>query len=138
MLHRVKKENDMHEGKWNGIGGKFLPGETPEECVIREVYEETGLTIKNPKLKGRIAFWNPAPDSKNTMQVYLFEVTQFSGKLIDSPEGHLKWIPDRDLSKLNRWDADEIFMPWLKKDKFFSGKFVYNGTKVAEYKVHFY
>ncbi|MAI88720.1 MAG: DNA mismatch repair protein MutT, partial [Candidatus Marinimicrobia bacterium] len=56
MLHRVKKENDMHEGKWNGLGGKLEAGESPEECVIREVYEESGLTIKNPKLKGIITF----------------------------------------------------------------------------------
>ncbi|MDP3830910.1 MAG: 8-oxo-dGTP diphosphatase, partial [Ignavibacteriaceae bacterium] len=84
MLHRIKKENDMHEGKWNGLGGKFEMGESPEECVIREIKEESGLDIKNPKLNGFITF--PAFDGFEDWYVFIFSVTEFSGELIDSAE----------------------------------------------------
>jgi 8-oxo-dGTP diphosphatase len=136
MLHRIKKENDMHEGKWNGLGGKFEMGESPEECVIREIKEESGLDIKNPKLNGFITF--PAFDGFEDWYVFIFSVTEFSGELIDSVEGNLEWVQDEKLFDLNLWDGDKIFMEWIQDDKFFSAKFNYNSGKLKDYEVVFY
>ena len=99
MLHRVKKEQDFHEGKWNGLGGKLNPGETPEECAIREVKEESGLDLKALKLRGIITF--PLFDQVDDWYVYLFTSTEFSGDLIDSHEGDLEWIDNDKLMKKN-------------------------------------
>ncbi len=136
MLYRNKKENDYHEGKWNGIGGKFEQGETPEECAIREIKEETGLDVYEPKLKGMITF--PLFDGKDDWYVYLFVITNFSGELIDSPEGKLEWIPDEKITELNLWDGDKIFLKWLEQEKFFSAKFNYEGKRFVDYSVNFY
>ena len=84
MLHRNKKPNDMHEGKWNGLGGEFEPGESPEECITREVREEAGLDIRNPQLHGLLMF----PDFKgDDWYVFAFTASEFEGELIDSPRG---------------------------------------------------
>ncbi len=142
MLHRVKKKNDFHEGKWNGLGGKFDAGESPEECVIREVKEESGLTIINPILNGFIAF--PNFDGKNDWHVFIFTAKNFKGKLIDSNEGNLQWIKNEELLKLNLWDGDKIFLNWVfnktpKSTKnFFSAKFIYEKGKFKSYTVNFY
>lgn len=136
MLYRNKKENDYHEGKWNGLGGKFEPGETPEECAKREVKEESGLIVKNMKLKGFITF--PIFDGQDDWYVFLFIIDDFEGELIDSPEGKLEWIPDEELENLNLWDGDKIFIPWLFQDKFFSAKFNYVNGKFIDYQVEFY
>jgi 8-oxo-dGTP diphosphatase len=136
MLHRIKKENDVHEGKWNGLGGKFETGESPEECVIREIKEESGLDIENPKLNGFITF--PAFDGFDDWYVFIFSVNQFSGELIDSEEGNLEWINDENLFNLNLWDGDKIFMQWIKEEKFFSAKFTYDNGKLKDYEVVFY
>lgn len=136
MLHRIKKKNDLHEGKWNGLGGKFEPGETPEECVIREVKEERGLLIKNPRLHGFITF--PMFDCKKDWYVFMFTANNFEGKLIDSREGKLMWIPNEKLPDLNLWEGDRIFMPWLFQDKFFSARFIYSNGKMKSYNVEFY
>ncbi len=136
MLYRNKKENDYHEGKWNGLGGKLENGETPEECAIREVYEESGLIIKNPVMKGIITF--PLFDGKDDWYVFIFVIKEFEGKLIDSPEGELRWISNTDLIKLNLWDGDKIFIPWLFDDKCFSAKFVYSNGEYVSHKVTFH
>jgi len=136
MLHRIKKVNDVHEGKWNGLGGKFERSETPEECVIREIKEESGLTIVDPKLKGFITF--PLFDGVHDWYVFVFVAENFSGELIDSDEGKLEWIPDGKLTQLNLWDGDQIFMEWLTDDKFFSAKFFYENKKLVRYDVSFY
>lgn len=136
MLHRIKKKNDVHEGKWNGLGGKFEHGETPEDCVIREIKEESGLLIKNPKLHGFITF--PMFDGKKDWYVFLFTAREFEGELIDSVEGKLEWIPNDKLLNLNLWEGDRIFIPWLLDDKFFSAKFVYENGKFIDHKVSFY
>ncbi len=99
MLHRVKKKNDMHEGKWNGLGGKFEDGETPEECAIREVKEESGLTIKNPKMKGIMTF--PSFNGRETWYVFLFLMEEFEGELIESNEGNLERIDNDKILELN-------------------------------------
>jgi 8-oxo-dGTP diphosphatase len=135
MVYRNKKPNDMHEGKWNGLGGKFEPGESPEECIIREVREESGLRIREPKLHGLLMF----PDFKgDDWYVFVFTANQFEGELIDSPEGVLEWIPDEKLTLLNLWESDPIFFPWLVNDKFFSAKFIYEGDQMQNYDVSFH
>jgi 8-oxo-dGTP diphosphatase len=136
MIHRVKKENDYHQGKWNGIGGKFDQGETPEECVIREVEEETGLKIKFPHLHGLLTF--PMFDGNDDWYVFVYTANEFEGKLIDSKEGNLAWIPNDELTNLNLWDGDKYFLPWLFQDKFFSAKFNYEDGKMKDYNVTFY
>ena len=131
MLHRVKRENDIHQDKWNGLGGKFLPGETPEECVIREIKEESGLQIQNPKLKGFLTF--PKFRKGEDWYVFVFLAEQFDGFLIDSSEGNLEWIRDEDLLELNLWEGDKYFLEWLNKDVFFSGKFYYKDGALLEH-----
>ena len=135
MVHRNKKANDMHEGKWNGLGGKFEAGETPEECVIREVYEESGLTIRNPRLCGLLMF----PNFRGMdWYVFVFTTHEFSGELIDSPEGRLEWIADGKVLELTRWESDHIFMPWIQEGKFFSAKFEYEGDQLRGHTVVFH
>ena len=136
MLHRVKKENDMHKDKYNGLGGKFEPGESPEECVIREVFEESGLTITNPVLKGFITF--PAFDSFEDWYVFVFVAEEFSGEMILSAEGNLEWIDDDKIMSLNVWEGDKVFMPWLSGDKMFSAKFIYDNGGLVSHSVVFY
>ena len=136
MLHRVKKVNDYHEGKWNGLGGKFEQGESPEECAIREIGEECGLKVKSVTMKGFITF--PMFDGKEDWYVFLFTADEFTGELIDSPEGNLSWIKNDKLMELNLWDGDKLFLPWLFKDKFFSAKFNYENGKYINHKVSFY
>jgi 8-oxo-dGTP diphosphatase len=136
MIYRNKKKDDYHEGKWNGLGGKFNPGETPEECAVREIWEESGLTVKSVAMKGFITF--PLFDGKDDWYVFIFTANDFEGTLIDSPEGKLEWITDDKLLELNLWEGDTIFIPWLFKDKFFSAKFNYKDGKFIDYEVFFY
>ncbi len=136
MIYRNKKENDYHEGKWNGVGGKFEIGENPEECATREVKEETGLSVKSLKMKGFISF--PNFDGKNDWHVFLFIIDDFEGEIIDSNEGELHWINDEDITNLNLWDGDKIFIPWLEQEKFFSAKFIYEGKSYKSHEVTFY
>jgi 8-oxo-dGTP diphosphatase len=136
MLHRIKKPNDIHEGKWNGLGGKFEAGETPEECVRREVQEEAGYIIHDPHLHGLLMF----PKFKgDDWYVFVFTATEFSGALIaEGPEGNLEWIPDEKLLDLNLWESDHVFLPWLEGDGFFSAKFEYEGDVMQRYEVTFH
>lgn len=137
MLHRTKKENDMHEGKWVGVGGKIEKGESPEECAVREVFEETGLKAEELKLRGLLTF----PDFNNSEDWYgyLYVVEKFSGEIIESPEGDLKWVEDSKLFELDMWEGDELFMRWMMEDRMFSAKFVYDeNEKMKDYSVTFY
>jgi len=136
MLHRVKKENDYHHGKWNGLGGKFEPGESPEECAVREIKEESGLNVKSIKMKGFITF--PIFDGIEDWHVFVFVIDDFDGELIDSNEGNLDWIPNEKLTEINLWEGDKYFIPWLFEDNFFSAKFVYKNGKYLSHTVHFY
>lgn len=136
MLHRIKKQNDIHEGKWNGLGGHLEKGETPEECVIREVYEESGLTVKNPLLRGILTF--PLFNGFEDEYTFLFTASDFEGELIDSNEGKLEWIEDSMVLGLNLWEGDKLFLEWLNDSRFFSGKLVYKDGILIEYNVNFY
>ena len=136
MVHRIKKKNDMHAGKWNGLGGKLEPGETPEECAVREILEESGLKVINPILKGVLTF--PAFSNDEDWYAFVFVAHEFEGQLIDSPEGDLKWVDNSELLDLNLWDGDRIFLPWLDRPGFFSGKFIYENGRFIEHQVVFY
>ncbi len=136
MMNRNKRKNDIHLGKWNGLGGKFNPGETPEECVIREVYEESGLLITNPILKGFLTF--PAFDDEDDWYVFVFIAREFTGKIRESAEGDLEWIEWEKVFHLPLWEGDKYFLKWLHQDRFFSGKFIYKNSKYITHSVIFY
>lgn len=136
MINRNKRKNDIHLGKWNGLGGKFNPGETPEECVIREVYEESGLLIKDPQLKGFLTF--PAFDDEEDWYVFVFTANQFSGEIKESDEGELEWIEWDKVFTLPLWEGDKYFLEWLNQDRFFSAKFIYQNAKYITHSVIFY
>ena len=136
MLHRIKKKNDIHQDKWNGLGGKLITGVSPEECVKREVLEQSGLIVKDPKLHGIITF--PKFDDFDDWLVFVYSSDNFEGELIDSDEGELKWINNDTLLDLNLWEGDKIFIKWLNQDKFFSAKFIYKKRILRDYKVIFY
>ena len=126
----------MHAGRWNGLGGKLIPGETPEECAIREVKEESGYLINSPVLKGIITFANSLDGSP--WYCFVFICDYFSGEITGCEEGELAWIPDKDLMGLPLNEADYLFMPWLGRKKFFSAKFIYEGKKLKGQSVNFY
>ena len=136
MVHRVKKVNDIHEGKWNGLGGKLEPGETPEECARREIFEESGLSVGNLKLKGFLSF--PEFARGEDWYAFVFVGEDPSGTLIESPEGVLDWVDTDRLTKLNLWEGDRYFLPWLDRPGFFSAKFAYREGELVEYSVDFY
>ena len=136
MVYRNKKPNDIHEGKWNGLGGKVEAGETPEMCIKREVHEEAGFVIQNPYLHGLLVFTN---FKGNDWYVFVFTAREFTGELLESsPEGRLEWIDNDKLTKLNLWESDHIFLPWLEEQKFFSARFDYTGDVMQEYEVNYY
>ncbi len=131
MLHRVKKDRDIHRGKWNGLGGKMEQGETPEECAIREIYEESGLTVTAPILKGLLLF--PMFDGIEDWFAFVYIAYDFSGELRESDEGALSWIPHPKLLDLPLWAGDHSFLPFLDKPGFFSGKYIYRGDNLIDY-----
>lgn len=136
MLHRNTRPGDMHEGKWVVPGGKMLPGESPESCVIREVMEETGLTISEPHLKGFFVTANP--DGSDSWNVFVFITTQVSGEWRPCPEGTLEWIEDSRIKDLPMWGGDKDLLKYLDMPGFFSARFVYDGKKVVDHSVRFY
>lgn len=125
MLHRVKKENDLNKDKWIGVGGKLEAGESPEDCVIREVLEETGLTMKTFDYRGFITF---VSEEWGTEYMHLFHCLQFSGDLKECDEGNLEWVDKKDIVNLPIWEGDKVFLKLLDEDiPFFSLKLVYKG-----------
>jgi 8-oxo-dGTP diphosphatase len=136
MVYRNKKPNDIHAGKWNGLGGKVEAGESPEACIKREVEEEAGLFIHEPYLNGLLVFSN---FKGQDWYVFVFTATKFEGELLtDSPEGRLEWIADDAFGDLTLWPSDRIFLPWLKEGKFFSARFFYEGENLLGHEVSFY
>jgi 8-oxo-dGTP diphosphatase len=136
MIHRNKRPDDMHMGKWNGLGGKLEPGETPEECARRELLEESGMAVQNLIYKGLLTF--PGFAHEEDWYTFVFVSTELTGDLIDPPEGSLQWIDDEVLLDLNLWEGDRIFLKWLEQPGVFSGKFVYKDGNFIEYSVTFY
>ena len=114
----------------------MIEGESPEECVKREVLEESGLIIESPKLHGIITF--PKFDEIDDWIVFVYTAKNFEGNLIECNEGKLNWVSDDQLLSLNLWEGDKIFIPWLSQEKFFSAKFIYKKKKLADYSVIFY
>ena len=129
MLHRVKKEQDENKDKWIGIGGKFEEGDSPEECVLREAKEETGLTLTDYKYRGIVTF---VSDVWPCEYMHLFTATGFAGELKECDEGVLEWLPKDKLYGLPMWAGDRIFLELLDKDvPFFSLKLVYEGERLV-------
>ncbi len=129
MLYRNKKENDLNEGKWVGVGGKFEAGESPEECLYREVLEETGLTLTRHSLRGIVTF---VSDVWGTEYMFLYTAAA-RGEMIDCPEGELRWIPRRDVLSLPLWEGDKIFLSLIAEDSpFFSLKLSYQGDTLIQ------
>ncbi|MBF0779622.1 MULTISPECIES: 8-oxo-dGTP diphosphatase [unclassified Granulicatella] len=138
LLHRNKKANDVHQGKWIGVGGKFEDSETPEECARREIQEETGLIVQKMQLCGIITFPNFTP--QKDWYTYVFRVSEFTGELVkECKEGTLEWVLYEDILQKPTWQGDYLFMKWiLEKRAFFSAKFVYQDGKLIENNVTFY
>lgn len=131
MLHRVKKELDENRDKWIGVGGKFEEGESPEDCALREVREETGLTLLSWRYRGIVTF---VSDEWGTEYMHLFTSEDFSGMLRDDcAEGTLEWIEKPRLLSLPIWEGDKIFLRLFDTDEpFFSLKLCYVGDRLVE------
>lgn len=130
MLHRIKKENDLNRDKWVGIGGKFEDKESPEECNLREVYEETGLTLKGAEYRGIVTF---VSDKWETEYMHIFYSDSFSGKIKDCDEGVLEWVRKERLFSLPIWEGDKIFLRLLEENApFFSLKLEYKGDTLLK------
>lgn len=130
MLHRVRKEHDINKDKWIGVGGHFEADESPEECLLREVKEETGLTLTSYRFRGIVTFQS---DAWQTEYMCLYTADAYEGELVDCDEGELEWVPKARLSELNLWAGDRIFLDLLCKDvPFFSLKLRYEGDCLRE------
>ena len=133
MLHRVKKQKDINKDKWIGVGGKFEGTESPEECLLREVYEETGLTLTSWQCRGVITFSTEDSGGVFGEFMYLFTADGFEGQLKDCDEGELKWVSREFLDRLPKWEGDQIFLDLLWENApFFLLKLHYQGDKLQE------
>lgn len=131
MLHRTKKQNDINKEKWLGIGGKFEDKESPEECIIREVKEETGLTLNSVKLRGILTFINTICE---TEYIFVFTSNDFTGNLIECNEGDLQWVEKDKVTSLNLWEGDKIFIEKIQEEgPFFTIKYIYEEDTLLSY-----
>jgi 8-oxo-dGTP diphosphatase len=129
MLHRIKKENDLNHDKWIGIGGKFEDKESPEDCLLREAWEETGLTLTDYRYRGIVTF---VSDRWPTEYMHLFTADGFTGEIKDCDEGVLEWIPRQKLREIPHWEGDDIFLDLIETDApFFSLKLCYEGDTLV-------
>ena len=136
MLHRIKKVNDENHDKWIGVGGKFEAGESPEDCLLREVQEETGLTLTDYRYRGLVTF---VSDEWGTEYMHLFTATGFEGEMKACDEGELVWVPKSEIENLNIWEGDKIFFRLLvNSEKFFSLKLTYRGDALVGSEVREY
>ena len=130
LLHRVKKENDLNRDKWIGIGGKFEENESPEDCLRREVFEETGLTLTDWRYCGIVTFLS---DRWEGEYMHLFHSADFTGDLRDCDEGTLEWVPKERFAELPQWEGDKIFLRLMEEGApFFSLKLRYEGDRLVE------
>ena len=131
MLHRVKKEQDANRDKWIGIGGKFEDKESPEDCLLREVREETGLTLTSYRYRGLVTF---VSDRWPTEYMHLFTADSFTGTLKECDEGVLEWVPTDRLAQLPHWEGDLIFLDLIARadQPFFSLKLCYRGETLGQ------
>ncbi len=113
MLHRIKKENDLNHDKWIGVGGRFELDESPEECLLREVREETGLTLDRWRFRGVVTFIS---DEWETEYMYLFTADRFHGEMIECDEGVLEWVDKDKVPGLPLWEGDKLFFRLLAQD----------------------
>jgi 8-oxo-dGTP diphosphatase len=133
MLLRNKKKADPNQNKWIGVGGKFEEGESPEECLLREVYEETGLTLLDYRLRGIVTF---VSDEWGSEYMFLYTADRFEGEITDCSEGELHWIPKKEVPSLNLWEGDRKFLKLLSEDSpLFSMKLCYHGDELVESRV---
>ena len=129
MLHRTKKENDLNHDKWVGVGGKFQDQESPEDCVLRETWEETGLTLTRYRYRGLVTFLS---DQWETEYMHVFTADQWTGEPHPCDEGDLAWIKKKDLLALPLWEGDKIFLDLLERGApFFSLKLRYEGDTLV-------
>ena len=137
MMHRVKKENDINKDKYIGVGGHFEYGESPDECLLREVKEETGLTLIKYKPRGIVTFIygdENQPDERMVEYMHLYTATDFKGNIIECDEGNLEWIDKADVYNLPIWEGDKIFFRLFEeREDYFSLKLVYseNGELIS-------
>jgi len=131
MLHRVKKKNDVNHDKWIGVGGKFEADESPEECLLREVREETGLTLTGYRFRAVITF---VAEGHETEYIYLYTADQWTGEMIECNEGDLEWIPKGKVCDLPIWEGDKIFFRLIENpdSPFFSLKMAYRGDELVQ------
>ncbi len=130
MMHRIKKENDENKDKWIGLGGKFEDKESPEDCVLREVLEESGLNLTDYRYCGLVTF---VSDRWETEYMHLFHSDKFTGKIKDCDEGVLEWLPKEKLYSLPMWEGDKIFLELMDNNvPFFSLKLVYEGENLIK------
>lgn len=136
MIHRIKKENDLNKDKWVGVGGKLEEGESPFDCVRREVYEETGVIIKEPRYRGIITF---VSDKWGTEYMHLFTATDYDGEIdYDCDEGKLEWVKKERVPSLPIWEGDKIFFDLMEKEeRFFSLKLCYEGDTLVSHTLEF-
>lgn len=129
MLHRTKKENDLNHDKWVGIGGKFEENESPEDCILREVKEETGLTLTRYRYVGIITF---VSDRWEGEYMHLFHADGFEGELMQCDEGDLEWVDKEFVRKLPKWEGDALFLQKMEQGgPFFSMKLCYQGEALT-------
>ncbi len=132
MLHRIKKKNDINQDKWIGVGGKFEGTESPDECLLREVFEETGLTLTNWRCRGVVTFLQET-DALFGEFMYLFTADGFTGNLKECQEGDLQWVSRAFLDKLPKWEGDQIFLDLLWQNApFFLLTLRYQGDRLQE------
>ncbi len=130
LLHRISKKDDINKGKWIGIGGHFEMAESPEDCLVREVKEETGLELKSFEFRGIVTF---VSDEGPAEYMCLYTSSDFLGSLIECDEGKLEWVRKEDVRKLEHWEGDLIFLDLIDKgEPFFSLKLVYKEGSLKE------